>query len=205
MIAGVVVLVLLACTVVGSCTLQCHREYQFRRWLGEMHLGPPRRSRTHGLPLIHRAWSQTEPNPELADWLDRGRRIPEVSARLHAAVKHRNLSVARNAAYALRDLGDDGTCHVLTELLKAPEYELRETAAISLSAFPSDRTVLALRRVLEQDDNELVRASTVYSLASIGTITAWDAVTGATFDRSELVRETAERLLREAAAPSKME
>ncbi|WP_267639197.1 HEAT repeat domain-containing protein [Haloarchaeobius amylolyticus] len=94
---------------------------------------------------------------------------------------------------ALGEIGAEDAVQPLANKLAVENEIIRSRAARSLGLIGDTRAVEPLADVLEEDEDDTVRASAAWALNQIGTEDALEAVSGYSDDRSFLVQDEAEK------------
>jgi ElaB/YqjD/DUF883 family membrane-anchored ribosome-binding protein len=94
---------------------------------------------------------------------------------------------------ALGEIGSDESTQTVANRLAADDPEIRSMAARALGLLGDTRAVQPLSDVLDDDDEDTVRASAAWALRQIGTERALDVASEYTDDRAYLVQAEAEK------------
>ncbi|EMA36858.1 HEAT repeat domain-containing protein [Halobiforma nitratireducens] len=105
-----------------------------------------------------------------------------------------NPDLQKPAFRALGEIGAEEAVEPLAQQLVADNPDVRSWAARALGLIGDTRAIEPLSDVLEDDDEDRVRASAAWALSQIGTKTALEIVTEYEDDRAYLVQAEADRV-----------
>ncbi len=106
---------------------------------------------------------------------------------LSEALKHKDDDIRRDAAEALRKIGDPKAVDPLTHALKDENGNVRQIAAYALGEIGDEKAVKPLTQAL-QDEDEFVRSAAVWALGDIGGAEAVEPLLQAMKDTVRSVR-----------------